>query len=181
MRENGQNERKDGMQVREHTEGARVGGQVGERETRERSVDDWLPEPPLGRTLLISGWVGYTLTNCLPARRRRARAEGDLSPLKGLRFCRTPLPLSFSHQDGALLVFRACSSSHSIILLFFLFSFSFALVLSCASAVPSRPCLVEAGTRLEDESLAKQQASSRSPTELARIQLAATSTLLFVE
>lgn len=46
-----------------------------------------------GREVLISGWAGYTLTNCLPARRRGSRAEGDLSPLKGLRFCRTPLPI----------------------------------------------------------------------------------------
>lgn len=75
----------------------------------------------------------------------RARAEGDLSPLKGLRFCRTPLPrsfpLSFSLPDNALLVFRACSPS-------LLFSFFHA---------SSAPSLVEASARLEDEFLASNK------------------------
>lgn len=79
-----------------------------------------------GREVLISGWVGYTLTNCLPARRRGSRAEGDLSPLKGLRFCRTPLPhslfslsLSLSRPDNALVIFRACAPRHAQLRSFF--------------------------------------------------------------
>lgn len=145
------------MQVRKREEKTSKGG--------EKEVGGWLATRATpGREILISGWVGYTLTNCLPARRRGSRAEGDLSPLKGLRFCRTPLPHSlFSFPDNALLIFRACSSPCSTI--------PFSVVLSC-STVHSLSHWGEhqIGRRIFHQ----QQASSQ-----AHIQLASPSTLFF--
>lgn len=131
-------------------------------------MDDWLPEPTPSREVLISGWVGYTLTNCLPARRRRSRAEGDLSPLKGLRFCRTPLPHSLlstlSLSPTTPYLYFAPAPRHALPFLFPTFS----------HAPPYTLCLIEASTRLEDESFTSNKLL-RKPA----IQLASPSTLLF--
>lgn len=124
-----------------------------------RKVGGWLATRATpSREVLISGWVGYTLTNCLPARRRGSRAEGDLSPLKGLRFCRTPLPhsllstLSLS-PTTPYLYFALCSSS----------SFTIPFSGAAFSHAPYIFCLIEASSRLEDESFTSNKLP-RKPT-----------------
>lgn len=150
MREKSKNERIKGM----HRWESRKRKWVREM----RKVGGWLATRATpGREVLISGWVGYTLTNCLPARRRGSRAEGDLSPLKGLRFCRTPLPHSpfytLSLSPTTPYLYFAPASRHALPFLFPAFS----------HASPYTRCLIEASTRLEDESFTSNKLL-RKPT-----------------
>jgi len=111
-----------------------------------RKVGGWLAtRATSGRKVLISGWVGYTLTNCLPVRRRGSRREGFVS-IKGievLSYSTSTLsfPLFLSPPTTPYLYF-APAPRHALPFLFPAFS----------HAPPYTLCLIEANTRLEDES-----------------------------
>lgn len=152
-----------GMQVRKREEKTSKGG--------EKEVGGWLATRATpGREVLISGWVGYTLTNCLPARRRGSRAEGDLSPLKGLRFCRTPLPHSpFSPPSSPLPRQRPTYISR--------------LLLAPRSAIPFSgilPCsTVHTLSHWGERQIGKRIFHQQQASSQAHIQFAGPSTLFF--
>lgn len=82
------------------------------------------PRAARSTNIKVGGIYSYKLSAGALYKGARERAEGDLSPLKGLRFCRTPLPRSFPlflslslsppSRQRPTCTSRACFSLHPV-------------------------------------------------------------------